>query len=216
MAAVPAVVRQRPGRQVGRGPQRKRQRGPVPTHNGEAGPFHYFAKEIGAGNVLKQPALRYFVARFIGFAQVDEPVIRPQIDAGAEGKNGYADDKPGICEPGSIVIRAHCAQPGAVEVAVDDIKKHGRNGNRHWDLFAPGVNSHGKNNTSVEVMRHPQGKKQPGCGRFYPISRKEKITESQRRDDFHDNPTEAVVDHGPPSAAGVSAVGCGKSQLYGH
>lgn len=216
MAAIPAVVRQRSRRQVGGSPYGEGKRGPVPAHNGEAGPFHYFAKKIGAGNVLKQPALRNFITRFIGFAQVDKSVIRPQIDAGAQCKNGYADDKPGICEPGSIITRAHCAQPGAVEVAVDDVEKHGREGYRQRYFFALSMNTKWENDTSVEIMRYPKGEEQPGCRRFYSISRKEKITESQRRDNFHDNPAEAVVDHGPPAAAGVSAVGCGKSQLYRH
>lgn len=81
---VPAVMCQGTGEEIGGGPQGEGRNRESGGGEGEARPFEDFAEDIGAGDVAEQSALRDFIARFTGFAELDEPGVRPKVDAHAQ------------------------------------------------------------------------------------------------------------------------------------
>ena len=97
-------MRDGPGDQISRGPDKEGQRREVPAQDRKAQPFDQFAKEIRTTDVPEQFRLRDDIVRFIGFPQMDQFIVCLPIDGQPDEKQSKSDDKPDIKKPACRIV----------------------------------------------------------------------------------------------------------------
>ena len=187
------------GYQISHRPYRETKGRPAWGRDEKTPPLEYLTEQIRRSHPLKEAPSGQGVTRFPRLTQGQQSIVGREIQAHSQPKQAASNNQTYIRR-----VKPSFGKENPIDRTIDRIKRARRHSNRQGHSLSPVLQPERKQQRPVRVMNRPEKHWEIGkCWRFLRVKNKKSAPQTYQRGQFHQKPTERVIDGRAPPRPSV-------------